>query len=207
MLISSGTPSLILREVRLWAIKREYSDIQAWRQQMIDPRAVSGNLLSYFRFSEGSYIGFNFIANVSIANVTFMDIKASSDSGSLIVCPLDTYFDQDHKQCYSNPIVEVMINIYPVLLSNLSLVWVFDSSNTQYVNSVFRNQYVVEWEFEDDLIAQSFIVAKNLIKSPIFYVPSAILRDETYYQVKLNISNTDYTQSQVKTVKFVPISC
>lgn len=162
---------------------------------MIDPRAVSGKLLSYFRFSEGSYIGFNFIANGSNANVTFMDIKASSDSGSLIVCPLDTYFDKDLKQCYSNPIVEVMINIYPVLLSNLSLVWVFDSSNTQYVNSVFRSQYVVEWEFEDDLIAQSFIVAKNLTKNPVFSVPSAILRDETYYQVKLIISNTDYTQS------------
>lgn len=122
MLLTSGTPSLILREVRIWAVKREYGDIQAWRQQMIDPRAVNGNLLSYFRFNEGSYIGFNFASisnNGYNANVTFMDIEASSDSaGSLIVCPLDTYFDQHLQQCYSNPIVEVMINIYPVLLSN-----------------------------------------------------------------------------------------
>lgn len=71
--------------------------------------------------------------------------------------------------------------------------WVFDSSNTQYVNSVFRSQYVVEWEFEDDLIAQRYIATNNLTKSPVISIPSTILRDETYYQVKLNISNSDYT--------------
>ena len=52
---------------------------------------------------------------------------------------------------------------------------------------------MVEWEFEDDLIAQRYIAAKNLTKSPVISIPSTILRDETYYQVKLNISNSDYT--------------
>jgi hypothetical protein len=33
------------------------------------------------------------------------------------------------------------------------------------------------------------------------------MRDENFYQVKLNVSNLDFTSSKLKQIKFVPINC
>jgi len=46
------------------------------------------------------------------------------------------------------------------------------------------------------------LTSKNKIS-----IPSSVLRDENYYQVRLNVSDIDQTQSQAKEIKFVPINC
>lgn len=49
--------------------------------------------------------------------------------------------------------------------------------------------------------------ASNISNSSVMKVPASMFRDEAYYKVRLNMSNTDITFNQVQDLVFVPVSC
>jgi len=122
-------------------------------------------LLTYIRFSEGNFKEFNFASIVPASganpNVSFRNIKVVSTSG-LTICPIGTFYDLERALCFSDPVEKLILAIYPIVRSPTNstdriIDWVFDSSDTQIIDPILRNQLRYQWTFVDDPLVESYI--------------------------------------------------
>ena len=64
-------------------------------------------------------------------------------------------------QCFADPIQKLSLAVYPIVKTSQSgaksIDWVFDASESQFVNSIVRHQVRFFWGFVDDPIAQQYI--------------------------------------------------
>ena len=115
-----GTPSLFVKEVRVWPYKRAYSDIQDWRYRQIDPKsfASSYKLLAYLRLTEGGYSEYNFAsaANSSVASTVTSNAITYASNQEIIICPQQTYYMNN--LCYLNPVKLAVPAVFPDIDAN-----------------------------------------------------------------------------------------
>jgi hypothetical protein len=75
----------------------------------------------------------------------------------LTICPIDTFYDNERLECFSDPVEKLVLAIYPIARTSNSsqrvVDWVFDSSDTHVIDPILRNQLRYSWTFVDDPIA------------------------------------------------------
>ncbi|CDW85845.1 UNKNOWN [Stylonychia lemnae] len=205
---TQGSTYLFVKEARIWAQKRSSNDIQYWRNRQIDPRLFTSDIfLAYLKLNIGQYNEMNFMQvsnpQINYPAVNLTDVLYVSDS-ELTICPVNTYLGID-KKCYQNPIQTIQANIYTEIIDS-ELNYVFSANESVIMSSTGGQNIQYQWIF-DDQILNKVTQALKINRSPIMKVPSKYFKDESQYNVKLNISNQDNTFVQIKDTKFIPQSC
>ena len=94
-------------------------------------------------------------------------------------------------------------SVYPQMI-NSSLYWTFTTENSIFVDTLYSLQPT--WQFKDatmEAIASSLQLNQNSSMS----LPVAYFRDEAFYGVRVNYTNTDNTFLIYEDLNFVPQSC
>lgn len=186
-------------------------------------------MLVYLRLATGSYLIENFASRnnfyvfddfkVETNQLTFVEDFIETEKYSYdtkldlvvsqklrtyhTVCPVHTYYMKQY--CYKEPVNQAVLAIFPIWSeTSNTLTWEMTLVHSSVINHEVIQFLTDSWSSDDSILNDFFQKSDSHLDH---YVPASVLRHESEYEVKAELTNEEVTFLMSDTVKFSPSKC
>ena len=220
---ASGTPGVThmpIKEVRVWSEFRSDEQLEKFRYKKLDPtrdQTNPGSLEAYLTLSENSYQFVNLAAlakdstprGVGARGFGYQSGETPIQAGEFqdpqvwrhVVCPVGTIHGSG--ACFTRPIKEAVVAVLATMNEATNeLEWTLTPEFTPFIGASVWDELEVQWELDDPLLTQLLDLTSKTLK-----IPQRAVREETTYQVRLQLTSEALSLDEGVSFNFVPASC